>query len=196
MLGFCMSDEKTLVKVVHHKGFLGDSSLEVGKIFVDGAPVDVLKSVFLDYHVASYLGNSPWMINVGEDHTYLDVSRFSGDNKFMKYVNMDEEFYKGIGSARREESISGGERIKMAENLLEKVYPERGSCRMVFHDVPNARVYSDILSVLGFDVDFSLISGWISEIANREHWEDFRERTERIAELNRIPWDSVVGAEV
>ena len=181
-----MGDERTLVKVVHYRGLFDRDSLEIGRVFVDEVPVEVLKNVFLDYHVAFYLGNAPWLINVGEDHTYLYISSFGGDSKFMRCVEVGEELYGEIGSARRKERIHGGERIEKAHDLLERVHPKRGNLRYSFASDPNASIYSDFLSALGFDIDFSRISGWIGEIAEREHWEDFRERTERAARLNEL----------
>ena len=200
----CMGEDRTLVRVVHHEGFLSnggypyvrDGSVEVEKVFVDALPKDVLRDVFLSYHIASYLGNSPWLINAGEDYTHLHISGSSEGSRFMKYVGLgSEEFYGKIGSAKREQEIVGAQRIEMAEGLLQRVDPETGVLRFSFHSEPNARVYSDILEVLGFDVSFEQIDGWLSEIVEREHWEDFGERVEQAQRLNGL-MGLVVGAEV
>ncbi len=192
----CMGEDRTLVRTVHHEGFLSsEGPQEVGRIIIDALPVDVLRETFLGYHVASYLGNSPWLINVGEDHTHLYISRFGEESKFLNYSDLNsEEFHAVICSARREPEIVGARRIELAEGLLQRVDPEKGTMRMCFHSEPDSRVYSDLLSVLGFDVSSKQISEWIGEIVEREHWKGFREQLEYNRRLNDIPWDSVVGA--
>ena len=134
------------------KDFFPDS-VEMGHLWINASPKEVLNASLRKFRLRHYLGVTPWIISVGNGRGYLDIhegiEKRKADGDISLLFN-DERFYHAL----RTEELRGEKAMHLVDCLLGELDPSSsGACMLPSKEGPNvSRVYSDILGVFGVQI--------------------------------------------
>lgn len=166
----------------------------VAELRVDASPLDVLKSTIFNFKISNYLGASPWLVSCGGNRTYLEISELKAGDRIKAVTISDLVNSPELVGLKRKNPLTREGAEELAARICHNLMPENYFGIGIPRSGNVSRVYSDVLSALGYDVSYNTISDMLVVQGELLQQQQMRDRIRRAEDWNSLA-GKVVGAE-